>query len=68
MADRPINLNRARKRKSRAERARKAQANRTLHGQTRAERDRERLERGRLSDAPQNGLSPLIVTRFTSRR
>ncbi len=51
MADRPINLNRARKRKSRAERARKAQANRTLHGQTPAERDRERLARERADRA-----------------
>ena len=44
MAGNVVNLNRFRKRKQRAERAREAEINRLRHGRTQAEKDRERLE------------------------
>ncbi len=51
MADRPVNLNRARKRKAQAQRERDAGANRALHGQTKADRERIRLEKERAERA-----------------
>ena len=42
-----INLNRFRKKKQRAEKAKQAEINRIRHGRTQAEKDRERLERER---------------------
>lgn len=43
-----VNLNKFRKRKARAERAKQAETNRRLHGRTRLERERDALQRRRL--------------------
>jgi hypothetical protein len=51
VAERPINLNRARKRKARADRERNAEANRAKHGRTNAEREHDRKERERADRA-----------------
>lgn len=40
-----VNLNKFRKRKAKAERAKRAETNRRLHGRTKAERAREELEK-----------------------
>lgn len=47
MASNVVNLNRFRKKKARAEKAKQADINRIRHGRTQAEKDRERLERER---------------------
>ncbi|MFO0737585.1 MAG: DUF4169 family protein [Labilithrix sp.] len=47
MADNVVNLNRFRKKKARAEKAKQAEINRIRHGRTQAEKDRERIERER---------------------
>jgi len=39
-----VNLNKVRKRKLKAEAAKRAETNRRLHGRTKAEREKERLE------------------------
>jgi len=39
-----VNLNKFRKRKLKAEAAKRAETNRRLHGRTKAEREKERLE------------------------
>lgn len=39
-----VNLNKFRKRKQKAEAAKRAETNRRLHGRTKAEREKERLE------------------------
>lgn len=44
-----INLNRARKTRSKADAKSRAEANRVLHGLTKAEREAARMERERLS-------------------
>jgi uncharacterized protein YaiL (DUF2058 family) len=44
-----INLNRFRKKKQRAEKAKQAEINRLRHGRTQAEKDRERAERARVA-------------------
>jgi hypothetical protein len=46
-----VNLNRFRKQKAREEAKKKADANARLHGQTKAERTRQRAERRRLEEA-----------------
>jgi len=46
-----VNLNRFRKRKAREEAKKKADANARLHGQTKAERTRQRAQRRRLEEA-----------------
>jgi hypothetical protein len=46
-----VNLNRFRKRKAREEAKKKADANARRHGQTKAERTRQRAERRRLEEA-----------------
>jgi hypothetical protein len=44
-----INLNKFRKRKARLERAKLAETNRRLHGRTKAERDRDALQKRKLT-------------------
>ena len=44
----PINLNKARKQRARAARAQQAEENRLRHGQTKAEKEAERLRAKRL--------------------
>jgi len=44
-----VNLRRARKAKARLERERQAETNRVLHGQTRAEKERQAAERDRMA-------------------
>lgn len=54
-----VNLNRFRKRKARAERQKKAEVNRRLHGRTKAERAREDQQKQRLTRAVDGAkLSP----------
>ena len=47
MAGNVVNLNRFRKKKARAEKAKQAEVNRIRHGRTQAEKDRERAEQER---------------------
>ncbi|MDB4946892.1 MAG: hypothetical protein JWP97_6426 [Labilithrix sp.] len=47
MADNVVNLNRFRKKKQRAARAKQAETNRIRHGRTGAEKERELAERAR---------------------
>ena len=47
MTDRPVNLNRARKNKAKAEAKRQADANAVKFGRTKAERDADKLEAAR---------------------
>ena len=47
MASNVVNLNRFRKKKQRADKAKQAEINRIRHGRTQAEKDRERAERAR---------------------
>lgn len=47
MAD-VVNLNKFRKRKAKAEREKRAETNRRLHGRTRAERERDELQKKQL--------------------
>lgn len=47
VASNVVNLNKFRKKKQRAEKAKQAEANRIKHGRTGAEKERERLERER---------------------
>lgn len=44
-----VNLNKFRKRKAKAERAKQADVNRRLHGRTKAERAREELQKQQLT-------------------
>jgi hypothetical protein len=62
-----VNLNKFRKRKAKAERTKRAEVNRRLHGRTKAERARDELQKrqltrqvdgARLERAPQNDDSP----------
>lgn len=46
----PINLNKARKAKARADKAQRAQENRIKHGRTKAEKDRDKLQAKRHRD------------------
>lgn len=48
-----INLNKFRKRQAKSERAKQAETNRRLHGRTKAEREREALQKKQL----QRGLA-----------
>lgn len=47
MADNVVNLNRFRKKKARAEKAKQAEINRIRHGRTKAEKEQELAERER---------------------
>lgn len=47
MASNVVNLNRFRKKKQRADKAKQAEISRIRHGRTQAEKDRERAERAR---------------------
>jgi hypothetical protein len=44
-----VNLNKFRKRKAKAQRAKQAETNRRLHGRTAAERARDELQKSRLT-------------------
>lgn len=44
-----VNLNKFRKRKAKAERAKRAEVNRRLHGRTKAERARDELQKRQLT-------------------
>lgn len=46
-----VNLNRFRKQKAKAEREKRAEVNRRLHGRTKAERAREALQKRQLTQA-----------------
>ena len=46
-----VNLNRFRKQKAKAERQKRAEVNRRLHGRTKAERAREELQKRKLTQA-----------------
>jgi hypothetical protein len=43
-----VNLNKFRKRKAKVERAKQAETNRRLHGRTKAERERDALQKAQL--------------------
>ncbi len=45
-----VNLNKFRKQKAKLEREKRAEVNRRLHGRTKAERQRELLQKQRLTD------------------
>ena len=44
-----VNLNKFRKKKAKAERQKRAEINRRLHGRTKAERERDELQKRRLT-------------------
>ncbi|SIN92854.1 DUF4169 family protein [Vannielia litorea] len=49
MSEKPVNLNRFRKDRARAEKKARADANAALHGMTRAEKDRAKAEAARVA-------------------